>query len=67
MKKLLNDFFDRYFHDEESLILLILLAVGLILLVLIGEILAPLIAAIVIAYLMISIACLFFLLLMRGP
>ncbi len=52
MKKLLNDFFDRYFHDEESLILLILLAVGLILLVLIGEILAPLIAAIVIAYLM---------------
>ena len=52
MKKLLNDFFDRYFHDEESLILLILLAVGLILLVLIGEFLAPLIAAIVIAYLM---------------
>ena len=52
MKKLLYDFFDRYFHDEESLILLILLAVGLILLVLIGEILAPLIAAIVIAYLM---------------
>ena len=37
MKKLLNDFFDRYFHDEESLILLILLAVGLFLLVLIGE------------------------------
>ena len=52
MKKLLNDFFDRYFHDEESLIILILLAVGLFLLVLIGEILAPLIAAIVIAYLM---------------
>ena len=52
MKKLLNDFFDRYFHDEESLILLILLAVGLFLLVLIGEFLAPLIAAIVIAYLM---------------
>ena len=52
MKKLLNDFFDRYFHDEESLILLILLAVGLFLLVLIGEMLAPLIAAIVIAYLM---------------
>jgi len=52
MKKLLNDFLDRYFHDEESLILLILLAVGLALLVLIGEILGPLIAAIVIAYLM---------------
>ncbi|HBW83921.1 MAG TPA: AI-2E family transporter [Gammaproteobacteria bacterium] len=52
MKKLLNDFLDRYFHDEESLILLILLAVGLVLLVLIGEILGPLIAAIVIAYLM---------------
>jgi len=26
MKQLLNDFYDRYFHDEESIILVILLA-----------------------------------------
>ena len=52
MKKLLNDFFDRYFHDEESIILVILLSVGLIILLLFGSILAPLIAAIIISYLM---------------
>lgn len=52
MKKLLSDFYDRYFHDEESLILLILLAVGLTVLLLLGSVLAPVIAAIIIAYLM---------------
>ena len=26
MKKLVQDFYDRYFHDEESIILLLLLA-----------------------------------------
>ena len=52
MKKLLNDFFDRYFHDEESIILVILLSAGLIILLLFGSILAPLIAAIIISYLM---------------
>ena len=52
MKKLLNDFFDRYFHDEESIILVILLSAGLIILLLFGSVLAPLIAAIIISYLM---------------
>ncbi|NKB31914.1 MAG: AI-2E family transporter [Pseudomonadales bacterium] len=52
MKKLLNDFFDRYFHDEESIILVILLTVGLVALLFLGSILAPLIAAIIISYLM---------------
>ena len=52
MKKLLKDFFDRYFHDEESIILVILLSAGLIILLLFGSILAPLIAAIIISYLM---------------
>ncbi len=52
MKKLLHDFFDRYFHDEESIILLILLTVGLVVLVLLGGVLWPLIAAVIIAYLM---------------
>ena len=52
MKKLVNDFFDRYFHDEESIILMLLLSVGLVALLLFGGVLAPLITAIIIAYLM---------------
>ena len=52
MKKLVNDFLDRYFHDEESIILMLLLTVGLGVLLLFGGVLAPLIAAIIIAYLM---------------
>lgn len=52
MKKLLNDFLDRYFHDEESIILLVLLIAGLAVLLFLGGVLAPLITAIIIAYLM---------------
>lgn len=52
MKKLLNDFLDRYFHDEESIILLVLLIFGLAVLLVLGGVLAPLITAIIIAYLM---------------
>lgn len=52
MRKLLRDFYDRYFHDEESIILIILLIVGLSVLLFLGGVLAPLIAAIIIAYLM---------------
>lgn len=52
MRKLFRDFYDRYFHDEESIILVILLIVGLAVLLFLGGVLAPLIAAIIIAYLM---------------
>ncbi|MFT4861280.1 MAG: putative permease [Pseudohongiellaceae bacterium] len=52
MKKLVNDFFDRYFHDEESIILVMLLAIGLGTLLFLGSVLAPLITSIIIAYLM---------------
>ena len=52
MKKLLYDFYDRYFHDEESVILLILLTSGLIVLLFLGGVLAPVITAVIIAYLM---------------
>lgn len=52
MKKLVNDFLDRYFHDEESIILLLLLLSGLAVLLVLGSVLAPLITAIIIAYLM---------------
>ena len=52
MKKLVNDFLDRYFHDEESIILMLLLTVGLAVLLMFGGVLAPLITAIIVAYLM---------------
>ena len=52
MKKLLHDFWDRYFHDEESVILLVLLVLGMVFLVLFGNVLAPLITALIIAYLL---------------
>lgn len=52
MKKLLDDFFNRYFHDEEAIILVVLLVVGFFILLALGNVLAPLIAAIIIAYLM---------------
>ena len=52
MRKLLNDFTDRYFHDEESIILVFLLTIALVALLLFGGMLAPLIVALIIAYLM---------------
>lgn len=52
MKKLVNDFLDRYFHDEESIILMMLLVAGLTVLLVFGGMLAPLITAVIIAYLL---------------
>ena len=52
MRKLLHSFFDRYFHDEEAVIFIILLGLGLLILVTMGSILAPLLAAVVTAYLL---------------
>ena len=52
MKKLLNDFLDRYFHDEESIILVFLIGAILLIFLLFGGMLAPLITAVIIAYLM---------------
>lgn len=52
MRQLVRGFFDRYFHDEEAVIFVILLAVVLFVLATIGSILAPLLAAVVTAYLL---------------
>lgn len=52
MRKLLRDFWDRYFHDEESVILVVLLTLALFLLWALGEALAPLIASAIIAYML---------------
>lgn len=52
MKQLLYDFYDRYFQDEEALILLLVLLGGLLALLVLGRWLAPVITAVIIAYLM---------------
>lgn len=52
MRQLVRSFFDRYFHDEEAIIFVILLGVGLFVLVTFGSILAPLLTAVVTAYLL---------------
>jgi putative permease len=50
MRKLLRSVYDRYFHDEEAIIFVILFGVALLILVTMGSILAPLFASVVIAY-----------------
>ncbi|MGJ8690113.1 MAG: AI-2E family transporter [Gammaproteobacteria bacterium] len=52
MRQLLRSFFNRYFHDEEAIIFIILLTIGLVILATMGSILAPLLAAVVTAYLL---------------
>lgn len=52
MLKIFENWVDRYFSDEEALVLLLLLAVGVIAVMTMGQVLAPMIAAIVIAFLM---------------
>jgi putative permease len=52
MLEIFQKWYERYFFEEESILLLVLLAVALILLLTVGDIIAPLVAAIVLAYLM---------------
>ena len=52
MLKIFENWVDRYFSDEEALVLLLLLAAGVIAVMTMGQVLAPMIAAIVIAFLM---------------
>ncbi len=52
MRKLLQGFVDRYFHDEEAVIFVILLIVALVILLTLGSVIAPLIAAVITAYLL---------------
>ena len=52
MLEIFRKWYDRYFFEEESILLLVLLAVGLAVLITIGDIITPVIAAIVLAYLM---------------
>jgi putative permease len=52
MLKILRNWIDRYFSDEEAVLLLALLAAGLIVLLTMGVMLAPMIASVIIAFLM---------------
>ena len=52
MLDIFHKWYTRYLFEEEAILLLILLAISVLLVVTIGDILAPLLAAIVLAYLM---------------
>ncbi|MDP5054789.1 MAG: AI-2E family transporter [Congregibacter sp.] len=51
MLEIFNKWYERYLFEEESVLLLVLVFLSLILLATIGDILAPLLASIVLAYL----------------
>jgi len=52
MMDVFRKWYERYLFEEESILLLVLLGIGLLLLVTIGNILAPVLAALVLAFLM---------------
>jgi putative permease len=52
MLEIFQKWYERVFFEEESILLLVLLALGLLLLLTIGDILTPVLAALVLAYLM---------------
>lgn len=52
MLEIFNKWYKRYLFEEESVLLLVLLTIGVALLMTIGDILTPVLAAIVLAYLM---------------
>ena len=56
MIDILKKWYHRYFNEEESVLLLFLLAAALLLLMLLGDILAPVFVAVVLAYLMQGVA-----------
>lgn len=52
MRNFFKGFLDRYFHDEEAVIFTLILLTSLVVLLTIGSIIAPLIAALILAYLL---------------
>ena len=51
MLEIFNKWYERYLFEEESVLLLVLVVLSLVLLATVGDVLAPLLAAIVLAYL----------------
>ena len=56
MLEIFQKWYERYFFEEESILLLVLLAIGLVLVITVGDIITPMLAAIVLAYLMAGIS-----------
>jgi putative permease len=56
MLDIFNKWYKRYLFEEESVLLLVLLTIAVVLLMTIGDILAPLLAALVLAFLMQGVA-----------
>lgn len=56
MLDIFNTWYKRYLFEEESVLLLVLLTIAVVLLMTIGDILAPLLAALVLAFLMQGVA-----------
>lgn len=56
MLEIFNKWYQRYLNEEESILLLLLLIAGVVILVTVGDILAPVLAAIVLAYLVQGVA-----------
>lgn len=52
MFKILRRWVDRYFSDEEAVLLLVLLTASLVIVLTMGSVLAPMIASVIIAFLM---------------
>jgi putative permease len=52
MLKVLGDWIDRYLGDEEAVLLTLLMAVTLVLIINLGEVMAPFFAALIIAFLL---------------
>ncbi len=52
MLEIFQKWYERFFFEEESILLLVLLTVGLLVLLVFGDTLAPVLAAIVLAFLM---------------
>ena len=56
MLDIFHKWYRRYLFEEESVLLLVLLTIGVVLLMSIGDILAPVLAALVLAFLMEGVA-----------
>lgn len=56
MLDIFQKWYERYFFEEESILLLVLLALALLLLLTIGDIMSPILASIVLAFLMQGLA-----------
>lgn len=56
MLDIFNKWYKRYLFEEESVLLLVLLTIAVVLLMTIGDIIAPLLAALVLAFLMQGVA-----------